>query len=99
MVIKRVGVWSVARIYGALSAAMGLIFGCGVALFSMIGGGMAAANGDGPGWFAPVFGAGAIVVLPIFYGVMGVIMGAISAALYNLFAGMVGGISVDVSQA
>lgn len=30
------------------------------------------------------------------YAVMGIISGAIGAAVYNLFAGLVGGISVDV---
>ena len=30
------------------------------------------------------------------YGVTGIISGAIGAAVYNLFAGLVGGISVDV---
>ena len=30
------------------------------------------------------------------YGVMGIISGAIGAAVYNLFAGLLGGISVDV---
>ena len=32
------------------------------------------------------------------YAVMGLISGAIGAALYNLFAGMVGGIEVEIQQ-
>jgi hypothetical protein len=43
-----------------------------------------------------MFGVGAIIVLPIFYGVLGVVMGALTAALYNLFAGMFGGIELDI---
>lgn len=39
MVVKRVGVASVARIYGAISAAFGLLFGLLFALGSVIGAG------------------------------------------------------------
>lgn len=42
-----------------------------------------------------VFGVGAIILFPILYGVMGLIFGAVSAALYNLFAGIVGGIELE----
>jgi len=37
-----------------------------------------------------------LIILPIFYGVVGFIAGAIGAALYNLIAGMVGGIEIEV---
>ena len=94
MVIRRFGVWSVARLYGLFTAAMGLIFGIGIALFSAIG--MSMAEGDEPPFLAGVFGVGAVVILPIFYGCMGLIAGAIGAALYNLFAGIIGGVNVDV---
>jgi len=42
-----------------------------------------------------MFGVGAIIFLPIFYGVLGLVAGAIGAALYNLFAGMLGGIELE----
>ena len=44
------------------------------------------------------FGAAAIVVLPIFYGVIGAIGGLVTAFLYNLVAGVVGGIEIDVES-
>lgn len=98
MVIRRFGVWSVAKLYGSLLAAMGLLFGGIVAIASMIGGaagvlGQEAGASAGP--MAMMFGVGAIIFLPIFYGVLGVVMGALSAGLYNLFAGMLGGIEVE----
>jgi hypothetical protein len=100
MVIRHIGVWSVARLYGGLCAAMGLLFGAIVALFSLLGGmaGAAADPGSGfaSGTLGAVFGVGAIIFLPLFYGVLGVIMGALGAALYNLFAGLFGGIEMDV---
>jgi hypothetical protein len=37
MVIRHIGVWSVARLYGGLSAAMGLIIGAIVALVALAG--------------------------------------------------------------
>jgi hypothetical protein len=98
MVIRHVGVWSVARLYGALSAAMGLLFGGIIALAATLGG-MAGAmreSGSGlSGGFGALFGVGAIIFLPLFYGALGLIVGAIAAALYNLFAGMLGGIELE----
>ena len=97
MVIRRIGVWSLARIYGVITATIGLIIGLFVALFSVAGAGAGlAGDADGPAWLMPIFGVGAIIFLPLFYGVMGVVSGAIGAAIYNLFAGIVGGITVDV---
>ncbi len=95
MIVKRIGVWSAARIYGALLAAMGLLFGLMLALASMVGAGLAGNMQDAPSWIAPVFGIGAIVALPIFYGVMGLVVGAITAVLYNIFAGLVGGVVLE----
>jgi hypothetical protein len=92
MIVKRVGVASVARIYAAISAAAGLVIGCFFALASVVGAGMSdSAQGAILG---PLFGVGAVIAMPIFYGLMGFIGGAIGAAFYNLFAGMVGGVEI-----
>ena len=98
MVIRRFGIWSVAKLYGALLAAMGLLFGAIIALASMIGGAAGAFGADSAasaGPMAMIFGVGAVIFLPIFYGVLGVVMGALSAGLYNLVAGLLGGIEVE----
>jgi hypothetical protein len=76
-------------------AAMGLIFGALFACVALVGGSFAQRNSDA-GAFGALFGVGAIVLLPLFYGVAGVVFGALSAWLYNVFAGMVGGIEVTV---
>ena len=99
MVIRRVGIWSVGRIYGAICAAMGLLIGLCVAAFSAVGAGIAGANSDMPAGIGAIFGVGAILFLPVFYGILGVVGGAIGAALYNLFAGMVGGVEIEVHEA
>lgn len=94
MVVKRFGVGSVARIYGALSAAFGLLAGCIIALGSLLS--LGVAETSEAGFLAPMFGIGAVVFLPIFYGIMGLIAGALGAVLYNVFAGMVGGVTIEV---
>jgi hypothetical protein len=42
-------------------------------------------------------GFGAIILFPICYGIIGGIFAAIGAAIYNLVAGWVGGLEVDIS--
>ncbi len=95
MVVKRIGVWSLARIYGALMAGMGLLVGLLIALFSLAGARLAGEMQDAPTWLVPAFGLGAIILAPIFYGIMGLIVGAITAVLYNIFAGIVGGVVLE----
>ncbi len=99
MILRRVGVRSAAKMAGALYAGLGLIFGVIVAAVSLVGAGMTAAaqaDAGSPPWLGALFGVGAVVLLPIIYGVLGVVLGAISAALYNLFAGLVGGLEVEM---
>jgi hypothetical protein len=100
MVVKSVKPFSVAKIAGLLYAFMGLLFG---ALMSLIGlaGAFAAPvtpGGEGfPALFGALFGIGAVVFMPIFYGCLGFITTLIGAVLYNAVAGMVGGIELDVA--
>jgi hypothetical protein len=94
MVIRRVGALSCARVAGLLYLILGFVFGAIVSLLTM-GGTM---FGDQPGGvFASMFGASAIVVLPIFYGCLGFVMTFIMAVLFNLVVGITGGIEVDVA--
>jgi hypothetical protein len=98
MVIRKIGVGSAAKVFGTLYALWGLIFGAIVAVISLAGAGMSAAAADDPMplWLGPLFGVGAVVFLPIVYGVMGAVFGALTAAFYNLVAGISGGLSLDV---
>jgi hypothetical protein len=94
MTVKHVGVFSVAKIYGALSGAMGLLFGVILAIVSTLGAGLG--GNDVPAFLGPMLGVGAIIALPVFYGLMGLCMGAITAVLYNLLAGVVGGVALEL---
>ena len=93
--VKRIGPASAFKVGAALYGLMGLLFGIIFALISMQGGALLPAME--PRVFRMFFGVGAIVFLPIFYGVIGGIGGAISAALYNLIAGWVGGLEVEIN--
>ena len=94
MVIRKVGIWSVARMYGALSGGMGLLIGLIIAVASVVG--LSLAEGDEPPFIAAAMGVGAVVIVPLFYGVIGICAGAIGGALYNLLAGIVGGVTIEV---
>ena len=97
MVINRVGPLSVAKLAGMLYAIFGLIFGAIISLVALARG--MAANSDEPGatLVDALFGAGAVIVLPIFYGGMGFVMTLLMAWLYNVTARILGGVQIDVS--
>ena len=100
MVIRRIGVASAAKTVGVIYACIGVIVGIGVAIMATLvgaAGTMGPESGEQlPAWIAPVFGVGAIVVAPIFYGVIGVVLGAFVSAVYNLVAGITGGLIIEV---
>jgi hypothetical protein len=97
--IRRLGVWSVAKVTFLLYALIGLIIGLFVALAAFLGVlGAAAGDSDlGPAELGFGIGGGIVglVVLPILYGIAGAISGLIFALLYNLVAALVGGIEFD----
>ena len=96
MTITRVGPLSAAKVAGLLYVVIGLVAGDSVSLFAMAGAAIGAGSGNGDGaTFGALFGVGAIILLPIFYGFFGFVGTLIMAALFNLAAGMVGGIEVD----
>lgn len=96
MVIREVGVGSAAKIFGALYAVFGLIAGLIVAAVALAGAGLAGTGDEAmPGWFGGLFGVGAVIFLPIMYGVLGAIGAALAALFYNIIAGMVGGLQIE----
>jgi hypothetical protein len=97
--VTRIGVLSAGKLYGLLAGFFGLLFGVFVALFSVVGAGFAAQNGDGAeGALGFLMGVGAVVFLPILYGVIGFVSGVLTAWIYNLLAGAVGGLEIELSQ-
>jgi hypothetical protein len=92
-IVKSVGVMSVAKIMGLIYGCMGLIF---MPLFLLVGlvGSMA---GQQKTPFAGVIGIFFAVFMPVLYGLVGFITGAIGALLYNLFANWVGGFELELA--
>jgi len=98
--VKRIAPGSAFKVGLVVYAFLGLIVGICMALFSMVAGSLGSLAGGGvPGARALGFGFGlsAIIVFPILYGIVGGIGGVIAAAVYNLAAGWVGGLEVDIS--
>jgi hypothetical protein len=100
MILRRVGIFSLVKMSGILYACMGLIFGAILTIFSLVGGALGMASGNDPaaGFLGLLFGVGAIIILPIFYGVLGAVAGAIGGAIYNLVAGIAGGIELELVE-
>ena len=93
MTITRVGPLSVAKVAGLLYVVLGLVFGAFISLAAMIG--AFATNDESAGMMGAMFGVGAIILLPVFYGCLGFVMTLLMAALFNLATGIVGGVEVD----
>jgi hypothetical protein len=100
-IIARISPRSAFKVGMVLYGLLGLVLGVLLALISLTMGGIAARLGPtAPPGLSSVFGVaggvGAIIVMPIAYGVLGGIVLGISALVYNLVAKWVGGLEVDI---
>jgi hypothetical protein len=79
---------------------IGLLIGAFMALMSLAGVAINAQQGQGNAVQIPAIflGVGALIFVPLFYGVFGFISGIIYAAIYNLLAGVVGGLEMDFER-
>ena len=102
MTIRRFGVLSVAKIYGLLTFVIGLIIGVIYGLFLILFGAAMSAiapSGDAAlagGVSTVVIGVAMMIGFPIMYGIMGFVGGAISAVIYNIASGVIGGIKFEL---
>ena len=92
--LKRIGVLSAGMFMGAMGAVGGLFVGVMMALVMLLG---AADSGND---FAVGLGAGFVMLLvaPLTYGGIGFVAGVMNAIVYNLLAGVVGGIQMDFER-
>jgi hypothetical protein len=84
--IRRFGILQTAKVLGVLYALAGLLVAPIFALVAVLG----------PD--ASPFGLVFALFLPAFYGVLGFIMTALAAAIYNAIAGWIGGIEIELSD-
>ncbi len=92
--VRKIGVLSLGKITGVIYAIMGLIIGAVITLTSLTVGSMMYGQEAG----GMLFGAGAIIALPIFYGVLGFIGGVITALVFNAVTGIIGGLELEVED-
>ena len=95
MVITRVNALSVAKVAAVLYAGMGLLIGALFSLIGMVGIGAALADQEGGRFAGALFGVGAIIFMPFCYGIIGFIFSFIAASLFNVAAGMTGGVEIE----
>jgi hypothetical protein len=88
MVLNRIGPLSAAKVVAVLYAIFGLIMG---AFFSIAALFRPDAGGVGAMW-----GVAAVVIFPVLYGVLGFLVTLLTTWLYNVVAGAVGGIELDL---
>lgn len=88
--IKQIDPISAGTTLGAMYGMIGVIIGGVMFLLTMVGTGI---SGNSMGL---VTGMGAIIMLPIIYGIAGFIGGILSAAVYNVVCGMTGGIRMKM---
>jgi hypothetical protein len=93
-IVKSVGVLSFAKIMGLIYGCLGLVFAPVFLLVGLVG----SLAGQAKTPFAGVFGIVFAVCMPILYGIMGFITGAIGGLLYNLFARLVGGFELELAS-
>jgi hypothetical protein len=88
--VRRVSVGQLAKMLGVLYLFIGLIIGVCIWLVSAV-----IPSAAGTSGFMGM-GLAAIIVIPIVYALLAVVFGAITAAIYNLVAGWIGGIEIDL---
>ena len=91
--LKRLKVWPMSRIYAVLMAIMGFILGIFYFILGRVSSSLGISSQETELFIK--FGAAAIIILPIIYGLLGLVLGALSAFLYNLVARWVGGIEIQ----
>lgn len=97
------GVLSFAKMYGLSMFIIALIIAIPYGLFFIAWGVLGGSSIGGQGGLAVggggvVAGIAIMIILPIVYGILGFIFGAIGAFIYNVLAGMIGGVEIEVEN-
>ncbi len=90
--VKKVDVMSAAKIMGCIYLILALIFD----VFVLIGILYSVASKAESGVIGMQFGI--LIGVPVFYGIIGFIGGAIMSSLYNLAASKIGGIKIELEN-
>ncbi|HUD73010.1 MAG TPA: hypothetical protein VMQ62_13710 [Dongiaceae bacterium] len=85
---------SLAKVLACVYALLGLIFGAVFSIVALVAGSVAQPGSGGP--LMGLFGVAAVIVLPVCYAGLGFVGALIMAGLYNMLAGVVGGVQLDL---
>ncbi len=89
--LRSIGVLSSAKIFAVVQAAIGILFGFFFLLFGIVGAAIAPSRHK----FGIVGVVVIAVLMPFFYAVLGFVMGAIWAFVYNLASQSFGGLELE----
>jgi len=92
--LTQIGVLSFGKLMGAIYVGLGFIVGLLYGSIFFIMGGMALSEGDDEGMMGLLGGCGALILAPLFYGILGFLFGLLMAWIYNLAAGRMGGLEM-----
>jgi hypothetical protein len=91
LVVRRIGASSLAKVLGTLYGAVGLVGGAIFSVAVLLG--LMRHSGSPPSdLISMLFGAGAVIVFPILYGLVGFLSGLLIAWHYNILAELHGGV-------
>jgi len=96
--LQRIDVLSAAKMMGVVYACIGLVGGFMFAFFSLVMGAAYREYTDVGFLFGAVFGVLAVILIPLLYGLMGFVGGAIMAFVYNVLAPRVGGVRFEFTD-
>jgi len=101
--LKRIAPLQAGKMLAAFYGLMALVFVPFMMIFMALGSFAAKAQGAGAHGAPPLpfmlgMGVGFMLLLPVMYAVMGFIFGVLSAFVYNLLAGWIGGFSLQFEQ-
>lgn len=83
---------------GIIYSMIGLIVGTVLSLIAVTGVALGALVGGSSRLMETMMGIGAIILFPILYGLLGVVSGLLTGAIYNLAVRITGGIEVEGVQ-
>lgn len=92
--IKRIGVKQTAKVAAVCYFLISLVFVLPIGIVTLLLG----SSSKGSAGFPAIFGGVFLLVLPVIYAVLGFVMVAISAALYNFVAKHVGGVEIELNS-
>ena len=96
--LKRVGVLSVTKMVTVLYAGLGLLVAlvAWVVLLVAPHVGESVTFAGGQTLLRTAGGVGLLIVIPVVYGVIGFIIGGVASWLYNIVAGVTGGVELEI---